>query len=117
MEDVEALAFRVFGRAKVDDVGEAGEDSKRENGLRKAGYPAPPICFASSVGTGGMGTEAEAEDLNAFFSEASEPFRLARNPVVEEMEVPGVTKDEDEPLLNFPSLGLSGGLSSSCPNP
>lgn len=57
-----------------------------------------------------MGTEA-ADDLKAFFSEASEPFLCATKPDAEEMDVPGVTSDEADPLLNFPSLGLSNGLS------
>ena len=57
-----------------------------------------------------MGTEAE-DDLKAFLSEASDPFRWATKPDAEEMDVPGVIKEDEDPLLNFPSLGRSSGRS------
>lgn len=68
-------------------VGDAGE-SFDENGFLRGG-------------TGGAGP---AFPLNAFFSEANEPFRGARKPAEDEIDVPGVMSDDDEPLLNLPSF-------------
>lgn len=68
-------------------VGEAGE-SWNENGFL-------------SGGTGGAGP---LPALNAFFSDANEPFRFARNPAEDEIDVPGVMSEDEEPLLNLPSF-------------
>jgi hypothetical protein len=40
--------------------------------------------------------------MNAFLRLASDPFRLARKPGVEPIDVPFVTREEDDPLLNWP---------------
>ncbi len=101
--------LREEGR-KVEEVGEIGE-SKREKGFLRAGYPALPVCFPSSAGTGGIGelipAGAEPPFMNAFFSDANDPFRCAKNPEAELIEVPGPTSDDAEPLLCFPSLVTS----------
>ena len=60
-------------------------------------------------GTGG--TCPAAPDLKAFLMDAKDPFRFAKKPADDEIEVPGVTREDEDPLLNFTSLGLS----SDCP--
>jgi len=58
-----------------------------------------------SGGTGGAGPAAP--DLNAFLIDANDPFRFAKKPADEEMDVPGVTSDEDDPLLSLTNFGRS----------
>ncbi len=55
---------------------------------------------------GGTGTEAVDDLTKAFFKLANEPLRGCKKPppVELEMDVPAVTMEDDEPLLNFPSL-------------
>ena len=55
----------------------------------------------------------EEPALKAFFNDAREPLREAKKPGVDPMEVPVVTIDEEDPLLNLPILGLSNLLFSS----
>lgn len=62
-----------------------------------------------SGGTGGAGPDAP--DLKAFLMEANEPLRLARKPAEDEIDVPGVTNDDVDPLLSLTSFGRS----SECP--
>jgi len=58
-----------------------------------------------SGGTGGAGPAAP--DLKAFLMDANDPFRFARNPADEEMDVPGVTSEDEDPLLSLTSFGRS----------
>jgi hypothetical protein len=68
-------------------VGEEGESWKEKGFL--------------SGGTGGAGP---LPALNAFLSDAKDPFLLARNPAEDEIDVPGVISDDEEPLLNLPNF-------------
>jgi hypothetical protein len=52
-----------------------------------------------SGGTGGAGPAAP--DLKAFLIDAKDPFRFAKKPADDEMDVPGVTKDDEDPLLSL----------------
>jgi hypothetical protein len=56
-------------------------------------------------GTGGAGPDGP--DLKAFLMDANDPFRFAMNPAEDEIEVPGVTNDDVEPLLSLTSFGRS----------
>jgi hypothetical protein len=62
-----------------------------------------------SGGTGGAGPAAP--DLKAFLIDANDPFRFARKPADEEIDVPGVTSEDEDPLLSLTSFGRS----SDCP--
>lgn len=88
-------------------AGEA-DPSNRENGLRRVGY-----ALASSVGTGG--TAEGPLRLKAFLMLARDPFRLARKPGVEPIEVPAVTMEDCEPFENCPTLPRLLGAGTSCP--
>lgn len=85
-------AFETFLPPSLNPVavGEAG-DSWKENGFL-------------SGGTGGAGP---VPALKAFLSDANDPFLFAKNPADDEIDVPGVMSEDEEPLLNLPSLGPS----------
>ena len=83
----------------MERLGEAG-GSKRENGLRSAGYA------ELTTGTGGTLVDPV---LKAFLNDAKDPLRLGMIACAELIDVPAVTMDEVEPLENFPSFRSSEG--------
>lgn len=81
--------------------GEAGS-LYRLKGFLSAGYAVPFRC-----GTGGIGC---ALDLKAFRMEVNDgldPFLGARKPGVDPIDVPAVTREVLDPLLNLPRRGSS----------
>lgn len=62
-----------------------------------------------------MGAVATAPFVKAFFRDARDPFRFARKPEDELIDVPGPPSEDDEPLLNLPSLATSGAVGVGMP--